>query len=378
MIYQHWDKLTKCMVGKSYPPEFYSWIKNPKARNAMEKIASETDEDYVKLSNLLRKFNVEVIRPDVSGNHEEYFNTRTNRYTKAPMAPRDVTGKFGDKLYLDTPNYLKIFYNNVKDSLWPEIEKSDDIFKLPQNILNELYTIFNLQHELSIDSDHKHIVAFEDCFIKHNIDYTINETKIITNTAGVVRVGKDLYYPGDWNHTQTEVNNFFKENYRINFYNGSGHADSCFCPVVPGLILSLKGYLEYKESFPEWEVIELPDQSWEKVRPFLDLKAKNKGKWWVPGEEGNDALTTCVETWLDNWVGYVEETVFDVNMLVIDKNNVIVNNYNKKVFDALERYGVTPHICNFRHRYFWDGGIHCITADLERESVMEDYFPERG
>jgi len=65
-------------------------------------------------------------------------------------------------------------------------------------------------------------------------------------------------------------------------------------------------------------------------------------------------------------------------MLVIDDQNVIVNNYNKKVFDALERYNVSPHICNFRHRYFWDGGIHCITADLERVGEMKDYFPERG
>jgi glycine amidinotransferase len=81
---------------------------------------------------------------------------------------------------------------------------------------------------------------------------------------------------------------------------------------------------------------------------------------------------------MSKWVGYVEETVFDVNMLVINEKNVVVNNYNKAVFDALERYGVTPHICNFRHRYFWDGGLHCITSDLDREGEMKDYFPERG
>jgi len=109
----------------------------------------------------------------------------------------------------------------------------------------------------------------------------------------------------------------------------------------------------------------------------LALKERNHGKWWVPGEENNDALTECVENWLDNWVGYVEETVFDVNMLVIDEKNVIVNNENDKVFSAFERHGVTPHVCNFRHRYFWDGGIHCITSDLEREGEMKDYFPER-
>ena len=61
----------------------------------------------------------------------------------------------------------------------------------------------------------------------------------------------------------------------------------------------------------------------------------------------------------------------------IDSNKAEM--YNKKVFDAFERHGVTPHIVNFRHRYFWDGGLHCITSDIAREGgVRNDYFPERG
>jgi hypothetical protein len=65
-------------------------------------------------------------------------------------------------------------------------------------------------------------------------------------------------------------------------------------------------------------------------------------------------------------------------MLVVDEKNVICNNYNKKVFDAFERHGITGHIVNFRHRYFWDGGLHCITLDLDREGEMQDFWPERG
>jgi hypothetical protein len=148
--------------------------------------------------------------------------------------------------------------------------------------------------------------------------------------------------------------------------------------VVPGLIVSLYDVPSYAESFPGWEVIYLPGQSWDKVGPFLDLKEKNRGKWWVPGEELNDDFTNFVEGWLSHWVGYVEETVFDVNMLVIDEKNVICNNYNEQVFAAFDRHGITPHVVNFRHRYFWDGGLHCITSDLHREGVQKDYFPERG
>ena len=26
---------------------------------------------------------------------------------------------------------------------------------------------------------------------------------------------------------------------------------------------------------------------------------------------------------------------------------------------------------NFRHRFFWDGGLHCVTLDLVRDSKKE-------
>ena len=64
----------------------------------------------------------------------------------------------------------------------------------------------------------------------------------------------------------------------------------------------------------------------------------------------DDDLVNYIDKWLYHWVNYVEETVFDVNMLVIDKNNVICSNYNEKVFKKFDEYGITPHVVNFRHQ----------------------------
>ena len=201
------------------------------------------------------------------------------------------------------------------------------------------------------------------------------------NTAMTTRVGKDLYfgtesYNQDKQLLKQKVEKLFPD-YRCHVVNTGGHSDGTFCPVVPGLIISLFDIPNYTDTFPGWEVVYLPGQSWTKVQPFLDLKKKNQGKWWVPGEELNNDFTEFVEGWLSHWVGYVEETVFDVNMLVIDEKNVVCNNYNEQVFKAFDRFGITPHVINFRHRYFWDGGLHCITSDLHREGTQKDYFPER-
>ena len=106
----------------------------------------------------------------------------------------------------------------------------------------------------------------------------------------------------------------------------------------------------------------------------MQAKQKTYGKYWIPGEEDNKELLDFVNSWLDSWLGYVEETVFDVNMLSIDQNTVICNSHNKEIADHFKKHKVEPIIFNFRHRYFWDGGIHCITQDLYREGTQEDYF----
>ena len=250
--------------------------------------------------------------------------------------------------------------------------------------LNDLKcTLRSINHEpLTTFPNNKKFNTFStiEKFVKSNGN-RISYDKYVGG-ATTTRVGKDLYFGTViQNESKDKIIKYLREvegeissDYRSHVVNVGTHSDGIFCPVKPGLIVSLRSIKNYEKTFPDWEVVYLPDQSWDKIYPFLKLKKKNYGKWWVPGEELNDDFTDFVETWLKDWVLYVEETVFDVNMLVIDEHNVVCNNYSKDVFDAFERHGITPHIINFRHRYFWDGGVHCITQDLYREGKMEDYI----
>jgi len=197
-------------------------------------------------------------------------------------------------------------------------------------------------------------------------------------TSTICRVGKDIWWdiPKPFTDDQSEKykNKWIEQGFRVHTSRKGYHLDGSFCVVKPGCIVSLYNVQDYKEEFPGWDVLYLPDQSWSKVSPFLKIKEKVGGQWWLKGEEHNDQLIKFVNTWLKDWVGYVEETVFDVNMLSLDQNTIICNNYNKQVFDHFKKHKVEPIIFNFRHRYFWDGGIHCITQDLYREGTQEDYF----
>jgi hypothetical protein len=98
----------------------------------------------------------------------------------------------------------------------------------------------------------------------------------------------------------------------------------------------------------------------------------------VPGQEDNDLFTHFVETWLKDWVGYIEETVFDVNVLVLDEYHVCVSQMDNPIVNKfLKKHKMEPVHIPWKHRFFWDGGLHCITLDLYREGSQQDYFPAR-
>ena len=374
-VYQHWDPLKVCIVGRSYSPEFYHFIKNDRARTVMERIARETEEDYQKLITLLESFGVEIWRPNVSDDYKHYLYNN-NKIYPPPMTPCDYSIMVGDTFYHNWLTELRV-YNDIKADFWPNIQTMEEFNNLPQYMKNEVFDVVKKTGYMSSNSYDDIITKIK----KHNkvVETPFKDASAVLHRAYITRIGKDLYIGTNEEIGINISNNVAKlfTQYRTNVVDTKGHADSSFCPVVPGLIVSLENVQKYEKTFPGWEVIYLPDQSWDKVQPFLDLKEKNQGKWWVPGEELNDDFIDFVEEWLGHWVGFVEETVFDVNMLVIDRHNVVCNNYNKEVFEAFERHSVTPHVINFRHRYFWDGGLHCITSDIHREGTMQDYFPGR-
>ena len=326
-----WHPLKIACLGKSYPPEFYKDIKNSQIRDILTRIAIETEEDYKNIETILTQLGVTVLRPhvavdsilnyvDINGKITHDTSKSLTLIPRPPMQPRDCQLVVNDS-FLATNGEIANFMN-ILDSEQMSMPDQQYFFDAP------LVTVIGT--DLIVDRrDHPWLDTFvKERFSKHRI------------TA--VDIG--------------------------------GHNDAVFAPVKPGIIVSTYHHTNYNHTFPGWKVLYIENQSWSAVPDWRRLKHSNQGKWWMPGEETNHDFTLFVKTWLDDWLGYVEETVFDVNMLVIDEHTVLVNNHNKAVFDFLERHGVNPIVAPFRHRFFWDGGIHCITSDLYREGAPETYI----
>jgi hypothetical protein len=375
-VYQHWDPLRVCAVGRSYPPEFYSWIQVPRVRDLFERIAQETEEDYQNIIKTLEKFSVEILRPD-----EPSFEILPHgQYAPPPMVPRDRMIMVGDRFYENESWNWNNFYNDVRDASWPDYHTVDDFLsQAPDALIQEAIDLHGLHFWQQWRSPWQtiidHIASCGNKIRSHCID-----SRLI-NGAMITRLGRDLYfgtlsYDQDVTGIQPRLDREFSRT-RNHIVNTGGHSDGTYCPVAPGLIISLRDIPTYAATFPGWEVVYLEREGWEKIPGFEHLKTKNRGRWWIPGSEYDPDVVETVESWMSHWVGYVEETVFDVNMLIIDPKNVIVFNENDLVFDALHRHGITAHVVPFRHRYFWDGGIHCVTLDLHRQGTMQNYFPDR-
>tara|TARA_B100000927_G_scaffold96745_1_gene78054 strand:- start:293 stop:1645 length:1353 start_codon:yes stop_codon:yes gene_type:complete len=445
-VHQHWDKLKVCAVGRSFPPEFYSCVENPKVRGALEKIAIETEEDFQTLISKLEEFDVEVLRTDVSKNPEDHNIGMKNpdesfnpgmAWSAPPMCPRDHTTMIGNRFFMPSPKYgdnidVENIFNGLLDkNLFQRDNSREKILAkyltdlmLPGRPISPTLALMKLRSKKGLLGEDKEVFRPEKtkCFTRYLAGVDAEEVKKLifaaeTNTIGSVnkfpsnkkfyqfasiekwckendvpivydayingamswRIGKDIFF--NYVNLVNKLNeNVYKDkwaklfpDYRVHAVDTPGHGDGGMHPVLPGLIIALRDMSFYEKYYPNWEVVYLPDQSWNGMPGFREAKLKNRGRWWIKGEEDNQELVDFIDSWLNHWVTYVEETVFDVNMLVIDKKNVIVNGYNKVVFDAFERYGITPHIVNFRHRYFWDGGLHCITSDISREGEQQDY-----
>lgn len=294
-------------------------------------IASETEQDYLNIQSILTQRGVEVVRPTVPDdcilNYADAIGRIDHSTAKSftliprpPMQPRDSQLIIGSTL---------IGTNS-------EIQAYGDILNS-----NEIIT---LEDGRSFDAPY------------------------------VTVIGQDLIVD---RRDQPWLDSYIRKQFpqhRVTAVDIGGHNDAVFAPIKPGVIISTYDHTNYADTFPGWEVFYVERQSWNAIPEWRKLKHSNLGKWWMPGEENNTEFTQFVETWLTNWLGYVEETVFDVNMLSLDENTVLVNNYNQSVFEFLKKHHIEPIVAPFRHRFFWDGGIHCITSDLYRAGEAESYI----
>jgi len=387
--YNGWDPLKQVILGSCYTPDFFEDVKDKKLRDLLQKLLWETQEDLLGFKKMLNDAGVDALQlpnntsvldlnkqyTSVNEIYDEqadknwnYWLTQRGGIPKPAIAPRDQLITYGNKLSMTghDPAGRDFFLEND----WIDKENFDT--RLVDE--HDFMTLGPLE-PTKYNFDGRNM-KWDNRFIEGTNEYAQYRNMSWGYQApSVTRVGDTLVVD------EIEVSNlgeYLRKEYpqfKQTHHAMGGHNDGVFCPVKPGAIITTDERTNYSDTFPGWDVHVIRNSyqiknvgNWNKQRIGVG------GEWWTPERESNTAYVKFIDEWLTDWVGEVNETEFEVNMLVINPNLVFCTNYNEGVFNFLKSIDVEPVIMPFRHRFFWDAGLHFLTLDTVREGGMQSYF----
>jgi hypothetical protein len=343
-VHCQWHPLKEVWVGSTYSPNYYRDIKNSKIRDFLQKIAQETQEDLDNLAQICEQYGATVRRPQLDPNESMMdliqgqvpFNA-TNR---PPMQPRDAQLIVKDQFVLGDRDH-KSFVHLALDT---------------------------------IDNDH-----LVNCFALDPSDpmYINSQTVPPMQGAGgavILKYGRDIFVSseGCYEFVPAFASAAFGEGYRIHPLKVDSHADAKISIINPNLMIAAH---MVDDQFRDWKgtKVVLDGNIWQKLVAFDAVATRYKGKYWSPEAENNPEICNWVDDYMAAWLNYSSVTFFDLNLLSLDEKTIVVASYNKDIYDAAEKQGIEVIHAPLRHRFFWDGGVHCCTLDILREGTLEDY-----
>lgn len=329
-----WDPLEEVWLGDVYPQSFYDHLSSP-VKDAFYTITEWTKEDLSKIEKKLVELGVVVRRP-------EYNNI--------------------DDCLDDSDNLLK-----------PAVAARDDTLILGN-------TMYHLRNHFKVNPWQKYLDLYRESG-SNVFEYKDGPWSCISPPC-MVRIGKDLYidyvYHKDVWGLATEPLVELAKNYRVHVSMIDGHSDCVFCPVTEGLILTTSYKKSYNKTFPNWEIYNIDHEN--RSCPINMGLGLGFYQWHIPDSKigANKEFAQHIQEKAQSWIGEYQETVFDVNLLVIDDKNILCVGDDTDTFEFLHSRGYNVHSFDFRCRHFWDGGMHCLTNDIRRKSTLKDYFLERN
>ncbi|MCJ8278335.1 MAG: hypothetical protein HRT44_03190 [Bdellovibrionales bacterium] len=353
--YSEFQPLKEVIVGRAYPPKFVDHFEDQELKEMLQKIFTETEEDICKLIDFLESQSVTVKRPKIlfdlkfNKGPENKRKPRVNlhqfsySFPNQPLMPRDTGGVYGKNiLEFYTKNKGRFFDN------WSTYEIFHEYFSQGAKWMSMPPPFFN-------DEDPE----YSD----------LNQAKILFHAANILKCGKDLFYsqvqPAHKSGKGTLdgiewMKQILGDEFNLHPVDVGGHLDGKMALLKPGLVACWDPSI-IPEKMKSWDIIKVPNTFGKLPESLLNARKKRFYKGFV-------------EKWLKEWIGYCDETVFDVNMFSVNENLVITNGYNKEIYDQFKSFGIEAWPFHFRHQHFWDGAIHCITLDTVREGGQEDYF----
>lgn len=169
------------------------------------------------------------------------------------------------------------------------------------------------------------------------------------SSANMIRCGDHIHWdihPSVTTHHEEKIMDWIRsQGYRVTVSRKGWHMDGVYSIIKPGVIVASQDFPELESMYEGWDILRLNP-----VRCDVDEELQK-----IIGIHNSDAHN------------------YDVNILSVDQNMCLLASSNYDLRKFLDRHNVASLVVDFRHRAFWDNGIHCVTQDLYREGTLETY-----
>lgn len=362
--FNDFDKLNSVILGR---PEIKAGIVVSDDDKYCEDISlrlqysDELREDRENLKELLISHNINVIdipeydKDDIDLMNENFATQSMNgkikpgyRCTSFLSAPRDSLFTYDNTIIeCSVDMYRTFYYTQHMKNIFNILAENENnrYIQMPEDTNSRM---------LLLSKPIKEFKFKDEDFFENNIYNNIKNntlSKIQIDGANILKLGKDLFV------NISRVSHllgyqWIKEQFTgVNFHPMSlaqKHIDGTIIALRPGLLLMHSGWKkDYKTALPtqlqNWDVVFFDSDDID----YTDLYATDNFNWGTT----------------------------DINILSIDRNTIIVqqefyNQYNT----ILKDYKIEVIPVQLRHNDLWEGGLHCITNDVNRDGTMESYF----
>jgi glycine amidinotransferase len=293
-------------------------------------VIEETREDLEALVTALKQEGVTVRRPMVTDHSKVFSSPDWQSDGEYNYCPRDLLLPIGETM-IECPMPLRSrFFESLayKDLLLEYFESGARWISAPKpRLLDEVY-----------DDDPESKIK-------------VRNIEPLFDAANVLRMGRDILYlvsvTGNmmgYKWLQRVLGPEYRVHPLIGVYEGT-HIDTTITLLRPGLVLlnpSRMNESNMPELFRGWDIIWCPEMidtghsvGWEYSRASI-------------------------------WSG--------MNFFMMNPRLAVVNEAQKPLIKVLAKHGIETIPLKLRHTRTLSGGFHCVTLDIRRRGVLENYF----
>lgn len=356
--HNEWDTLKSVVIGNvfhtttpiidfSYKVFFHDNIYGTKHESCSNYITKrhvhEHSQDLEQLVKILKNHKIKVFRPRQPKRVYKCNTPWWSSSVHSALNVRDMCMIVGDRIIETPPTCRWRYFENdfIKYILHAGFNSGAKWIQAPKPLL--LDSSFDLKH---YDASS----AMEDgYFDRKDTDMNIGH-ELMFDAANCVRLGRDIIMNTS-NQNQLLgarwLQDILGREYTVHTVNiTDSHIDSSFLPIKPGVALVMR------EDIPE----KLPDifKNWDMIHVPMRYRSDDEYE-----KQGIKLASPRIE----------------LNVLSISSNTIICHSqYSDILNKKLSKRGITAIGTPMRHCELFSGAHHCVSLDLHREGVLQDYF----